>query len=79
MLTGIGAEVDDEVVLIGRQGNEAISAEEVAAWSDTIVYEVFTGLSERLPRIYHRFPIAPKLRKFANLHVEVRSRPVTLP
>ena len=49
---GIGAEVDDEVVLIGRQGNEAISAEEVAAWSDTIVYEVFTGLSERLPRIY---------------------------
>ena len=49
---GIGAEVDDEVVLIGRQGNEAISAEEVAAWSDTIVYEVFTGLSERLPHIY---------------------------
>ena len=49
---GIDAEVDDEVVLIGRQGSEEISAEEVAAWSDTIVYEVFTGLSERLPRIY---------------------------
>ncbi len=52
---GIGAEVDDEVVLIGRQGSEEISAEEVAAWSDTIVYEVFTGLSERLPRIYLGF------------------------
>ena len=49
---GIGAKVDDEVVLIGRQGSEEISAEEVAAWSDTIVYEVFTGLSERLPHIY---------------------------
>ena len=49
---GIDAEVDDEVVLIGRQGSEEISAEEVAVWSDTIVYEVFTGLSERLPRIY---------------------------
>lgn len=49
---GIGAKVDDEVVLIGRQGGEEISAEEVAAWSDTIVYEVFTGLSQRLPRIY---------------------------
>ncbi len=49
---GIGAEVDDEVVLIGLQGSEEISAEEVAVWSDTIVYEVFTGLSERLPRIY---------------------------
>ena len=49
---GIDAKVDDEVVLIGRQGREVITAEEVAAWSDTIVYEVFTGLSERLPRIY---------------------------
>ena len=49
---GIGAKVDDEVVLIGRQGDETITAEDVAAWSDTIVYEVFTGLSERLPRIY---------------------------
>ena len=48
----IGAEAEDEVVLIGRQGKEVISAEEVATWSNTIVYEVFTGLSERLSRIY---------------------------
>ncbi len=41
-----------EVVLIGQQGQERISAEEVAAWAETINYEVTTGLLPRVPRLY---------------------------
>jgi alanine racemase len=44
----------DEVVLLGRQGNDALSAEEVAAWAETINYEVVTQLMPRLPRVYLR-------------------------
>jgi alanine racemase len=41
-----------EVVLIGRQGSQVISAEEVAVRWDTNNYEVVTGLSARVPRLY---------------------------
>jgi alanine racemase len=44
--------VGDEVVLIGRQGEEMISADEVADMLDTINYEVVTALAARVPRIY---------------------------
>ena len=44
----------DEVVLIGRQGVEEISAAEVARLADTIPWDVFASLQARLPRIYHR-------------------------
>ncbi len=43
---------DDEVVLLGRQGNDAISAEEVAAWAETINYEVTTSILPRVTRVY---------------------------
>ncbi len=46
------AKVGDEVVIIGRQGGEHISAEEVAARWQTISYEVICGIAERVPRIY---------------------------
>ena len=46
------AAVGDEVVLIGMQETEQIRAEEVAAWAETISYEVFCGISARVPRIY---------------------------
>lgn len=42
----------DEVVLIGRQGDERIPADEVAAQLDTINYEVVTTLMARIPRVY---------------------------
>ena len=47
-------QLHDEVVLIGRQGEEHIPAEEVARWAETINYEVTTGLSPRVTRIYLR-------------------------
>ncbi|GAB4471955.1 MAG: alanine racemase [Anaerolineae bacterium] len=42
----------DEVVLIGAQGEDTITAEEVARWAETINYEVTTSLTRRLPRVY---------------------------
>jgi alanine racemase len=41
----------DEVVLLGRQGGETISAEEHAGWAGTIPWEIFTSISARVERI----------------------------
>ena len=41
-----------EVVLIGRQGDEEIRTEEVAERWGTINYEVITGISARMPRVF---------------------------
>lgn len=46
------AELGDEAVVFGRQGEELISVDEVAARLDTINYEVVTGVAARVPRIY---------------------------
>lgn len=46
-----GARVGDDVVLLGRQGKEEISADELARLCGTISYEIFTSLSARVPRI----------------------------
>jgi alanine racemase len=45
-------EVGDEVVLIGEQNGQAISADEVAGLEETIAYEVICGIGKRVPRIY---------------------------
>ena len=50
-VTGAGAAVGDPVVLIGRQGAEKISAAEWASWAETISYEIFCGISKRVPRV----------------------------
>jgi alanine racemase len=46
--------LEDEFVLIGRQGSEEISADEVAVQRGTINYEVTTALRQRLPRRHIR-------------------------
>lgn len=46
------AQVGDEVVLIGRQINASITAEQVAMTWGTINYEVVCGIGNRVPRIY---------------------------
>jgi alanine racemase len=43
----------DEVVLLGRQGDAEISADEMAAWANTISYEILTSIGARVPRIHH--------------------------
>lgn len=45
-----GVRRGDAVVLIGRQGDATISADEVAEWLGTISYEVVTSILSRVPR-----------------------------
>ncbi|MGG1639491.1 alanine racemase [Paenibacillus sp. FSL K6-3182] len=47
-------EPGEEVVLIGRQGNEAITVEEVAEQLGTLNYELICMLATRVPRVYVR-------------------------
>ncbi|MBI5326302.1 MAG: alanine racemase [Ignavibacteriae bacterium] len=44
--------VGDEVVLLGKQGNEEITAFELASKIGTIQYEILTAISARVPRLY---------------------------
>jgi alanine racemase len=44
--------VGDEVVLIGRQGSERITADDWAGALGTIAYEIVCGISSRVPRLY---------------------------
>jgi alanine racemase len=46
-----GVRIGDEVVLIGQQGGQAISAEDVAAHIGTINYEVVSAILPRVPRV----------------------------
>ncbi len=43
---------DDEVILIGESGQEAITCEDLASWAGTIPYEILTNINTRVPRIY---------------------------
>jgi alanine racemase len=45
-------EAGDEVVLVGRQGSEEVTAWELAGHASTIGYEIVCGISERVPREY---------------------------
>ncbi|MDP1993627.1 MAG: alanine racemase [Ignavibacteria bacterium] len=42
----------DEVILIGGDGNNSITAEELADWAGTIPYEILTNINTRVPRVY---------------------------
>jgi len=44
----------DEVILVGASGEVAITFHDVAAWADTICYEIMCGISKRVPRTYFR-------------------------
>ncbi len=47
-----GVQLHDEAVCIGKQGRDAITAEEVANWCGTINYEILCAISPRVPRLY---------------------------
>jgi alanine racemase len=44
--------IGDEVILMGRQGREEITANEIAEKIHTISYEVLCLIGKRVPRIY---------------------------
>ena len=45
-------EIGDDAVIIGRQGGEEITADDIARLDDTINYEVVCGIGKRVPRVY---------------------------
>jgi alanine racemase len=47
-VTGIAAEEGDEVVVFG----EALPVAQMAAWANTIPYEILTNISQRVNRLY---------------------------
>jgi alanine racemase len=49
-----GLEMGSEAVLLGSQGGERITADEVAAAAGTIPWDIIASLQARLPRVYQR-------------------------
>lgn len=48
---GADVSVGDEVVLLGQQGDEVITADQWAAWGSTITWEILCGIGARVPRV----------------------------
>ncbi len=44
-------QVGDDVVLLGRSGDEEITAEDWARWAQTVTWEILCGIGARVPRI----------------------------
>ncbi|HXG35404.1 MAG TPA: alanine racemase C-terminal domain-containing protein, partial [Dehalococcoidia bacterium] len=42
----------DEVTIIGKQGRDAISVQEIAQLANIVSYEVLCGIGSRVPRVY---------------------------
>ena len=49
-----GLALEDEVVVFGEQGDEAVTADEIAASIGTINYEVVSTITSRVPRVYYK-------------------------
>jgi alanine racemase len=47
-----GVAVDDEVILIGEKGSQRITADDLAAHTGTIAYEVLCAVGQRVPRLW---------------------------
>ncbi|MBN1472990.1 MAG: alanine racemase [Syntrophaceae bacterium] len=60
-------ELGDEVVLLGAQGNERITSDEIAKKARTISYEVLCALGKRAPRVFLQkgkaSSVSPRLRR----------------
>ncbi len=54
-VTGIpNVQLNDKVVLVGRDGDEVITMEDIAAAADSFNYEFVCGISRRVPRLYRK-------------------------
>jgi alanine racemase len=49
-----GVAVGDEVVMMGRRGDERVDADELAEVANTISWEMLAGVAARVPRLYLR-------------------------
>jgi alanine racemase len=48
-ITGTGIKEGDEVIVFG----ETLPVNELAGWAHTIAYEILTGISQRVKRVYY--------------------------
>ena len=65
-LTDVGpVELEDEVVVLGAQGDDRVSAESLAEWTGTINYEIVARLSRGIPRqiVRRSQPLRPSRRE----------------
>ena len=46
-----GVRLEDEVTLIGTDGRERISADDLAALAGTIIYEILARINPQIPRV----------------------------
>jgi len=58
--------VGDVATLIGRDGAEEVSADELASLGDTISWEILAGLSARVPRLYIRSAMVESVSTLAD-------------
>lgn len=60
-----GVNLHDEFVLLGSQGGETVTANDLARLRNTIPWEVVTSMSFRLPRVYHAGSVLMGIRTMA--------------
>ena len=48
------AALGDEAVILGTSGGETLGADQIAAWGETIPWEILCGIGSRVPRLYRR-------------------------
>jgi len=53
-VSGMKAEIGDVVTLIGKEGDEEISADELACKLKTINYEIVCRIALRVPRVFYK-------------------------
>lgn len=63
-----GVSGDDEFALLGEQGGERITANELARLRTTIAWEVVTAMARRLPRVYHAGSVLLAVRTLDGQH-----------
>lgn len=59
--------IGDMVTLIGKDGNDTITVNELAGWAKTIPYEVITRISPRVPRVFIKEEKVQKVRDLLHL------------
>ena len=75
-----GVRVDDEVTLVGRDGEHSIGIDDLARWADTIPYEILCGLGRRVVRTYREGPPeAVRPRRAASRRSATASAPGPIP
>jgi alanine racemase len=60
-----GAAVDDLATLLGSDGAESITIDDLARWAGTVNYEILCGVSKRVPRVLKDAAVTPGPRASA--------------